>query len=475
VEAAFRDAVRRIEFPGSSVETPPAARSEESEIPAQASEEAEAPEPAEPRREAVEPRKPGEGREPIDHPREGADRRRDTGDLPRDFAEPWREAAERWREPVAGRRREAMEARRDAPDTLHEPPPRRQGPIEPTHRQESPDPPPRRPEPVERAREPGETRRESFETRRGRSEARREPTWDTATERPHSRRDPDREPPDSSERRPPREPRRPRDLDGETERRESASRRPDAPRRGTPPSAEPETEDEAQPNVRPRSLWRRLFFFTRILLAVAMVGALAYAYATSEIDLSWLSASPSAASPQRAALYDASGQGKDRGLPVVGKAAWRTATQTSSGSDKPETVVMVDAQIPESSLAMTMTIERDTEPGAGMSHMIEITFAQPDRLPFGGISAVPKIVMKATETDLGDDLVGTSIAVGPGNYLFGLLGTPDLIARNTQFLRTRPWLGVLINFADGPPQMLTVEKGASGQKAIEDALAKWGQ
>ena len=39
----------------------------------------------------------------------------------------------------------------------------------------------------------------------------------------------------------------------------------------------------------------------------------------------------------------------------------------------------------------------------------------------------------------------------------------------------RPWMGILINFGDGSTQTLNVEKGASGERTINEALAKWGQ
>ncbi len=255
--------------------------------------------------------------------------------------------------------------------------------------------------------------------------------------------------------------------------------RAESPRRASPP-VEPEPSGE-QP--RSRSIFRRIAFYARIAVLVLAAGLLAYAYATSgfdltrlasDIDLSWLTASPNAASPQRAVLYDVR-PGDRKAAPLVGKATWRTRTQASDGSGNPETVLALDAEIPERQLAMTMTIARETETGGGMSHTFEIGFARPDQVPFGGISGVSKIVMKGAETELGDDLIGTSITVGPGNYLFGLLDTPDALRRNVELLRTRPWLGVLIVFGDGQAQMLNVEKGASGQRAIDDALAKWGQ
>ena len=83
--------------------------------------------------------------------------------------------------------------------------------------------------------------------------------------------------------------------------------------------------------------------------------------------------------------------------------------------------------------------------------------------------------MKNSETDAGEDLIGTSIPVSSGTYLFGLLGTEDALARNIAALKSRPWMGILINFGQGQSQMLNIEKGAPGQKALNDALAKWGE
>jgi hypothetical protein len=209
----------------------------------------------------------------------------------------------------------------------------------------------------------------------------------------------------------------------------------------------------------------------QIGVLVGLLGLAGYAFWSRDIDLSGLLALPDAlASSQRVALYEA---GKADAAPTVGKATWQTRTE-STESGKTVTVIMLDAQIPEQQIALTMAISREAD-GGGMSHMFELQFARPEALPFGGISSVPKIVMKGGETDLGDDLIGTSIPVDAGRYLFGLLGTPDALARNVQALRSRPWMGILINFAQGPARMLNVQKGSPGQKAINDALAKWGQ
>ena len=110
-----------------------------------------------------------------------------------------------------------------------------------------------------------------------------------------------------------------------------------------------------------------------------------------------------------------------------------------------------------------------------MSHLLELRFAKPEELPFGGISRISNIAMKGAETEAGESLVGTSINIAPGQFMFGLLGVEDVVAQNVQRLRTQNWLDFTIIFASGAAYTLTVEKGASGERAFNEAFAKWGQ
>jgi hypothetical protein len=59
--------------------------------------------------------------------------------------------------------------------------------------------------------------------------------------------------------------------------------------------------------------------------------------------------------------------------------------------------------------------------------------------------------------------------------MFGLLGVADVVQQNLQRLRTQKWMGFTLVFGDGSTYTLTVEKGSAGDKAIGEALAKWGQ
>ncbi len=194
------------------------------------------------------------------------------------------------------------------------------------------------------------------------------------------------------------------------------------------------------------------------------------------IDLTWLARWPgqAAAPSERAILYQG-GQSDRNGKPVEGKAIWRTRTEPNGSAGKPDTVVTLDAEIPEQHIALTMTLSRVGDAGSGMSHLLELRFARPEELPFGGISRISSIGMRGAETDASESLFGTSINIAPGQFMFGLLGVEEVVRQNVQRLRTQNWLDFSIIFVNGPAATLTVEKGVSGQRTINEALAKWGQ
>jgi hypothetical protein len=214
-----------------------------------------------------------------------------------------------------------------------------------------------------------------------------------------------------------------------------------------------------------------------VLIAAIVLGAasLGYSYVAGAIDLSWLNLWPSqAAQSQRAILYEGGRAGRT-GPPIEGKALWRTRMEPNGPNGKPDMVVTLDAEIPQQHIALTMSLSRVGDAGAGMSHLLELRFAKPEELPFGGISRISNIAMKGTETEAGESLIGSSINIAPGQFMFGLLGVADVVRQNVERLRTQSWLDLTIIFASGAAYTLSIEKGPSGERAINEAFASWGQ
>jgi hypothetical protein len=265
----------------------------------------------------------------------------------------------------------------------------------------------------------------------------------------------------------------------ETGRRDAAyeetGRKPLGPEIESPPDMTEQDEPSWDAGeLKSPSLVRLAALYLMVGAMVLGAASLGYAYVAGAIDLSWLGLWGGQAAPasQRAILYEAAQSGRT-GKPVEGKAVWRIRTEPDGG--KPDTVVTLDAEIPEQHIALTMSLSRVGDAGAGMSHLIEMHFARPEELPFGGISRISNVAMKAAESDPGESLVGTSINIAPGQFMFGLLGVEDVVRQNVQRLRTQSWLDFTLIFASGAAYTLTIEKGASGERAFNEALAKWGQ
>jgi hypothetical protein len=243
---------------------------------------------------------------------------------------------------------------------------------------------------------------------------------------------------------------------------------------------EPEEREDDGPSLaweerKPRSLLKLAAAYVLVTAAVLGAGALGYAYLVGSIDFTRLNPVPAAAPQSQRAILFEGGQSGRAGTPVEGKATWRTHVEPNGSGGKPETLVTLDAEIPDPHIALTMTLSRVGDAGAGMSHLIELQFAKPEQLPFGGISRVSNIAMKGAENGAGESLVGTSINIAPGRFMFGLLGVADVEKQNVERLRTQNWLDFALVFDNGAAYTLTVEKGATGERAINEAFAKWGQ
>jgi hypothetical protein len=251
------------------------------------------------------------------------------------------------------------------------------------------------------------------------------------------------------------------------------------PGRPLEPAPEIVQEDEPSWNREERKFGSLAKMAALYMLAAAIVvgaGALGYAYLIGAIDLPWHPQGLGRATPrsERAILYEAD-QSAGTAKPVEGTAVWRTRMEPTGPAGKSEMLVTLDAEIPEPHIALAMKLSHVGEAGGSMSHLLELGFAKPEELPFGGISRISNIGMKAAATGASESLVGTTINFAPGQFMFGLLEMKDVVGQNVERLRTQNWLELTIIFANGAAYRLAIEKGASGERAFNEAFAKWGQ
>ena len=92
-----------------------------------------------------------------------------------------------------------------------------------------------------------------------------------------------------------------------------------------------------------------------------------------------------------------------------------------------------------------------------------------------GVTAVGNVVMKQADGGGSSALAGRSIRVAPGVFLFGLSGEGQDARRNLEALRTLPRFDIPFAYANGATGIISVNKGASGDRAFAAALASWAR
>jgi hypothetical protein len=176
----------------------------------------------------------------------------------------------------------------------------------------------------------------------------------------------------------------------------------------------------------------------------------------------------------RAALFEET-PGNAAGTLMQGTVVWRTQTVSVGPGQPPDLALVAEVTIPERRMTVTMTIRRNLDQTLPASHTIEILYALPRDFQFGGVAEVPGVLMKVSEQARGVPLVGQAVRVTNGFFFVGLSGFDMDRNNNLQALKTRPFFDIPMRYDAGRRAILTVEKGAAGDRAFEEALQAWGQ
>ncbi|MCI0600281.1 MAG: hypothetical protein L0Y60_12315 [Beijerinckiaceae bacterium] len=156
----------------------------------------------------------------------------------------------------------------------------------------------------------------------------------------------------------------------------------------------------------------------------------------------------------------------------LGTVVWRVEN-VSSGPDEPlRMAVYAEVEIPEEKLRADMTIQKNFDNTLPASHTVKLHFAVPPDSPLGSIKQISELQMRQEDTPTGDALKGITVPIVENSFLIGL-ARGDAEASNLERLRSREWLDVPMVLASGHIGKLTFEKGASGQRVFNDAMASW--
>jgi hypothetical protein len=171
---------------------------------------------------------------------------------------------------------------------------------------------------------------------------------------------------------------------------------------------------------------------------------------------------------EAATLYEEPTDPKASGAGVVAIDA--VVNWSFSGTDPASSEVVADLSVPDRNMTIRVAISKNLDDTLPASHLVEITSGG----SVVGISQIPRLVFKATESGRGQPLVGAAAKVAGGLFWIGLSSNAPDVAFNVDLMRERNWIDLPLVYESGQRAILTFEKGTSGMDAFNRALSAWG-
>ncbi|MBV9970491.1 MAG: hypothetical protein JO228_10940 [Xanthobacteraceae bacterium] len=163
------------------------------------------------------------------------------------------------------------------------------------------------------------------------------------------------------------------------------------------------------------------------------------------------------------------------GKRYVGTAVWRLESVPPAAGKPPDLAIRADIEIPEQKISARWSLRRNDDKSLPASHTVEVMFTLPPDFPHKGITNIPGVLMKQSESTRGVPLAGLAVKVTNNFFLIGLSSAEGDQQRNIQLLKERSWFDVPLVYDDGRRAIIAIEKGTPGERAFAKVFQAWGQ
>jgi hypothetical protein len=174
----------------------------------------------------------------------------------------------------------------------------------------------------------------------------------------------------------------------------------------------------------------------------------------------------------RAALLVEAPEVPNKVKTYIGTVIWRLENVSTDSGQPPGTAVRADVDVPDDKLKASLEIQKNTDPSLSASHTITIVFTIASDSPTGSIKQISLPQLRGEDSPNGEALKGSLVPIMDNSFLIGL-NRGDAEGANIELIKQREWFDIPILLANGRVAKLTFEKNASGDRAIQDALASW--
>ena len=135
---------------------------------------------------------------------------------------------------------------------------------------------------------------------------------------------------------------------------------------------------------------------------------------------------------------------------------------------------ITDITIPDAKMTAIILFQPNKDAAFPASHTLKIRFVPEAGSPLGVVKAIDVPEMREENTPAGTRLLGLAATIAENNFLAALAQGEAVVPRNLELIRNRGWLDVPFRLGSGQYGKMVVEKGAAGDRVLNEALAGWG-
>jgi hypothetical protein len=173
----------------------------------------------------------------------------------------------------------------------------------------------------------------------------------------------------------------------------------------------------------------------------------------------------------RAAMLVATAADAQKPTVTIGTVVWSTAPALPG---QPGSVgVKAEIDIPDLKMHATMTLRKNADAQLPASHTIDLRLIFDEGSPIKGVKDIDLPRMRRDDSPNADPLLGVKVKINDSYFLIGLNRADADVARNVDEIATRGWFDFPLLLNDDRIAKLTFEKGADGERIVNEALAAW--
>ena len=156
----------------------------------------------------------------------------------------------------------------------------------------------------------------------------------------------------------------------------------------------------------------------------------------------------------------------------LGTVVWKLDNVNAGPGDAVGLAVEADIDLPDDKMKATVTFEKNTDASLPASHTIKVRYTVQPGSPTGDIQQISVPQLRQEDSPSGEALAGVTVPVVQDSFLVGLSpGNAETV--NIKQLKDMQWIDIPMLLSNGKIAKLTFEKGESGQRDLNEAIAAW--